>query len=346
MPISINNQLVQIGLRIKYLRKQKKLTQTKLAELVNVDVKTIKRIEAGKSNTGLIPFIEILQVLQENVTEVFPQGSFKKEGKLKKNIIIAWWSGGVTSAVACKWALETYKNVEVVFIDTNNEDTDTYRFLKDCEKWYGITIKRITNNKYISIEEVWDKYSSLNTANGAICSSELKRDVRVKYQNLGKHYAQVFGFDASEKERQRNMKLNYPEINNIAPLIEHGLTKQDCIKIIKEANIEVPNMYKRGYSNNNCFKTGCIQGGVGYWQKIQRESPEKFEAMAEREHRYTRLKKKPITVLRIKKDGIMHPCFLKPLKGFKYHIGIAKGREPKALVECNGFCHTKLEEFE
>lgn len=345
MAKSTEKQLLELGKRIKYLRKQKKITQEQLSKKLNIDVKTIKRIESGTNNTGITNILSILEALNENITTALPQLKIKQTGKFKKNVVIAWWSGGVTSAVACKWALDTYQHVEIVFIDTHNEDPDTYRFLKDSEVWYGRKIKTITS-KYKNITEVWDKYKTLNTAHGAICSSELKRTPRIHYQDLNKHFAQIFGFDISEKERHRNMRLNYPEINNISPLIELGLTKQDCIKILKEAKIQVPNMYKRGYNNNNCFMTGCIRGGIGYWQKIQREEPEKFDAMAQREHRYTKSKKEPVTVLRIKKGGEIHPCFLKPFKDYKYHIGMVKGREPKPLVECNGFCYTKLEEEE
>ena len=56
-----------------------------------------------------------------------------------KEPIICWFSGGVTSAVACSLAIDKYgkDNCRCVFIDTKNEDDDSYRFLKDCEKWYG-----------------------------------------------------------------------------------------------------------------------------------------------------------------------------------------------------------------
>lgn len=55
-----------------------------------------------------------------------------------ENPVIAWWSGGVTSAVTCKLCIDWFgvENVRVVFIDTHNEDEDTFRFLKECEKWY------------------------------------------------------------------------------------------------------------------------------------------------------------------------------------------------------------------
>ena len=60
--------------------------------------------------------------------------------------VICWWSGGITSAVACKVAIDLYgkDNCEVIMIDTHNEHSDTYRFKDDCSKWYGLPIKTIS----------------------------------------------------------------------------------------------------------------------------------------------------------------------------------------------------------
>jgi len=60
--------------------------------------------------------------------------------------VIGWWSGGITSAVACKIAIDMYgvENCRIVMIDTENEHPDTYRFKKDCEDWYGLPIEIIT----------------------------------------------------------------------------------------------------------------------------------------------------------------------------------------------------------
>jgi len=101
-------------------------------------------------------------------------------------LIICWWSGGVTSAVACKLAIELYglESCRIVFMDTHNEDEDTYRFKADCAKWYGKEIETISEigGKYDSIQDVWQTHLSLNTANGAICSSRLKAELRKKWQ--------------------------------------------------------------------------------------------------------------------------------------------------------------------
>ena len=57
--------------------------------------------------------------------------------------IIAWFSCGATSAVACKVGLSMYENVRVVYIETGSSHPDNERFLQDCEKWFGCEIKVI-----------------------------------------------------------------------------------------------------------------------------------------------------------------------------------------------------------
>ena len=62
------------------------------------------------------------------------------------------------------------------------------------------------------------------------------------------------------------------------PLIEKKITKPGALEIVRRAGIEIPTMYKLGYSNNNCV--GCVKGGKGYWNKIRQDFPEQFDRMA------------------------------------------------------------------
>lgn len=138
------------------------------------------------------------------------------------------------------------------------------------------------------------------------------------------------------------MTANHPEINPIYPLLLYGIDKKDCIKILQDNNINIPKSYILGYSNNNCFKTGCIQGGIGYWQKIKNDFPEKFEKMANIEHEITNKKRKPVTILR---DQSTKPYTLVFLKRHPDYPNIKildemKGRKILPLIECNGFCGT------
>jgi len=265
-----------------------------------------------------------------------------------ENPIIAWWSGGITSAVTCKLCIDWFgsENVRLIFIDTGNENDDTYIFKSHCEAWYHKEIETIRNPDFRNIQEVWYKHKSLNVATGAICSTVLKRLVREDFQKNNLFSYQAFGFDIDELNRARMLKLNHPDSRPIYPLIIELLRKKDCIKIVQDANnmfltIELPSTYKKGYLNNNCFKTGCVQGGIGYWQKIQREEVSKFDAMAKVEHELTDLKGEPVTMLKDQSKG-GGLVFLKPHPNYPNikDISMMKGREPKPLFECNGFCGT------
>lgn len=256
--------------------------------------------------------------------------------------IIGWWSGGVTSAVACKLTIDLFgvKDCRIIFIDTGNEDYDTYRFKKDCEKWYGISIETITglsDDKFLTIQSVWRHYKSLNVANGSICSSTLKRDVRLKWQKNNSYKYQIFGFDIDESKRAKSMTRNYENAKAIYPLLLHGMSKIMCIDLLGENKIEIPRSYKLGFHNNNCFKTMCIQGGIGYWQKVQRDMLIKFDTMADIEHELTDLKGEPVTMLKdqSKGGGLL---FLKPHPKYPNikDISMKKGRDPKPLMDCNG----------
>ncbi len=269
--------------------------------------------------------------------------------------IVCWFSGGITSAVACKLAIDLYgkENCRVIMIDTMNEDDDTYRFKDDCSIWYGVKIETIKTGAYKNIQETWYKHLSLNTANGAICSYMLKRRVREKWEKENEFSHQVFGFEFDKKElnRAKSLKLNHSHTEPIFPLLMFGLDKPDCIKFVQDAGIDIPRAYKLGLSNNNCLKTGCIQGGIGYWQKIKRDMPDLYEKMSKVESELTELKGEPVTMLKdqskLAKKKVSDTgnkkanlVFLKPNKSYPDHKSIddMTGREPEPLVDCNGFC--------
>lgn len=256
--------------------------------------------------------------------------------------IIAWWSGGITSAITCKLCIDLYglENVRIIFIDTFNEDDDTYRFKKDCEKWYGKEIETITRigKKYEKIQDVWYKFKSLNVAGGAVCSSELKRELRKEWEKENDFKYQAFGFDIDEIKRVKSMTRNYRKTAKpIFPLLMFGYTKQDCVQIALENGLKLPNAYVLGFLNNNCLGTMCVQGGIGYWQKVQRDFPEKFDAMAKVEHDLSDLKNEPVTMCKDQSENgglvfLMHNPKFPNVKD----ISMMKGREPKPLMDCNG----------
>lgn len=196
-------------------------------------------------------------------------------------MIIAWFSCGVTSAVACKIVLSLYDDVQVYYIDTGSGHPDNTRFLADCEKWYEKPIYTIRSDKYTCVADVLRK-GFINGAHGAACTLELKKKVRYKLEKVvGSWDGQVWGFDFDPKEINRAIRLKqqYPDTKPLFPLIERQITKPDTMGMLWKAGIKQPVMYSMGYNNNNCI--GCVKGGMGYWNKIRKDFPEVFAQMAQ-----------------------------------------------------------------
>lgn len=199
--------------------------------------------------------------------------------------IICWFSCGVTSAVACKLAIDRYgkENVDIYYIEINSAHEDNERFIRECEKWYGVKIKRVRSRKYEDQFEVIEKERFINGPYGAKCSKVLKKEVRFEVQALYDNALQIFGFEFAKKEINRAVRFlqQFPEAFPRFPLIETGINKKECAYILLEAGIALPAMYELGYSNNNCI--GCVKGGKGYWNKIRIDFPWYFNRMTKLE---------------------------------------------------------------
>jgi len=239
--------------------------------------------------------------------------------------VLAWFSCGDASAVAAKLAVEKHGDrCEVLYCDTfAYEHPDNRRFFDDVQKWIGVEIKILRSEKYRDIYDVFEKTRWLVGVGGARCTTELKKNVRKAYQEVDDIH--VFGFTSEEQSRvDRFWKENH-ELYAEFPLLEAGLTKRDCHRIVRDAGIEVPAMYKLGYKNNNCI--GCVKGQSGYWNKIRVDFPEAFDRMAAMERTLNAAINKSYAG-----DGKRKRVFLDELDP-------STGRyEPEPDIECGVLC--------
>lgn len=182
-----------------------------------------------------------------------------------------------------KLLVEKFPDCEIVNCSSTmvNEHPDNIRFMSDVEAWIGKKIVSLYSQEYKDIFDVFDKTGWLVGHGMARCTIELKRAVREAYQNIGDIHC--FGMTADEPQRIKRFKRDNPELYLMFPLVDAGLTKQDCINMILQAGIELPAMYLLGYKNNNCI--GCVKGGKGYWSKIRVDFPEHFRRMCEQERK-------------------------------------------------------------
>lgn len=192
--------------------------------------------------------------------------------------IVCQFSCGAASAVATKLALAQYgqtHDVQIVNAFIQQEHPDNRRFLADCEKWFGRTVTVLRDEKYgASTVEVFRREQFMRSREGAPCSRHLKRKLLDAWKRP--EDVMVLGFTAEEQGRYDDILERFP--STLAPLIEKGLTKADCLAMVERAGIELPAMYRLGFNNANCI--GCVKGGEGYWNKVRRDFPEQFEELA------------------------------------------------------------------
>lgn len=242
--------------------------------------------------------------------------------------IAVWVSCGAPSAVAAKMTADAYRwsDVEIVLCNHRviEEGEDNQRFLRDVAEWIGIPITDVPHPKYpnCSAEEVWDHEKAMVFVRGAPCTRLLKRQAGAYWEVANPVDWHVFGFTSEEKRRSDRFMLT--EKPNVLPiLIDAGVTRDDCFRIIREAGIELPEAYRLGYPNANC--RGCVKAtSPTYWNHVRTVDPDVFARRAEQSRRIG------VPLVRVKGRRI----FLDDLSPD------TKGRPMKTLpaVDCSAFC--------
>lgn len=205
---------------------------------------------------------------------------------------VCWVSAGISSFMAGYLAGDVDK---WIYIDIQDQHTDSIRFIKDCEKAIGKEIEVLRSKEYRSVEECVRVFGGFrNPANGfAPCTNWLKKRVRKEWEEQHKDYelTYVWGFDLKEKSRAERTVESNQQANHEFPLIDKGLSKEEVHGLFDRTfDFARPKMYELGYPNNNCI--GCVKGGMGYWNNIRKDFPEVFESRAklERDVGYSMLK--------------------------------------------------------
>ena len=231
---------------------------------------------------------------------------------------VCWISAGVSSFIAgylCKSEIDKY-----IYIDICEQHEDSIRFIKDCEIVLGKEVE-ILQSRYASVANVIHQFRFINSAYGAKCTDVLKKRVRKEWESQWTEpITYYWGMDLNERHRAVRLTEAMENFSHRFPLIEKGLTKQDCHAMCKQIGIKRPLMYDLGYNNNNCI--GCVKGGMGYWNKIRKDFPETFKRVG-----------------RLERE-INHSCLK---QYFLDELPEGVGREDEPIVEdCSIFCQLGL----
>jgi hypothetical protein len=201
-------------------------------------------------------------------------------------LTVSWFSGGVSSAVATKIAINQIDKIIYQHIDDQHEDT--LRFVADCERWFGVPIE-IMQSPYKSVEAACLAMSFINGIHGATCTRILKRRLRKEWEIQNcffVNFRYVWGMDCTENKPRPPRKISrvegirdaMPQQEHLFPLVDHNITKEEAHGILAKAGIRRPAMYDLGFPNNNCKV--CVKGGKGYMNLCRKVFPVEFKARA------------------------------------------------------------------
>lgn len=198
-------------------------------------------------------------------------------------------SGGLASAYCAKLALEKYPKDKIIlyFNDTKWEHPDLYRFLDDLSKHFDHPITYDNDGR--TVEQVFIDNNAIANNRMPFCSRILKAERLQKYFNDGDTI--IFGIGCNETHRAKRIIDVY---NNITiktgkkvyclfPLISNNITKNQITNYFRSVNIEIPTLYKLGFSHNNC-SGGCVRSGKSQWKLLYEKLPEVYKAREDTEN--------------------------------------------------------------
>lgn len=192
-----------------------------------------------------------------------------KKGDHQRHIVTI--SGGVSSAYVAKWVKENIEgDIVYYFNDTGWEHPDLYRFLKDIEKALDIKIHRDSDGR--TPEAVFYDERMLGSNRTPNCSKILKATRLQKFAWVGD--VLYFGIDTTEIKRAARISMVYRRLGmtTVFPILENPIAKDDIMREVEALGVEIPQLYKDGFSHNNC-SGGCVRSGRKQWASLYRKYP-------------------------------------------------------------------------
>lgn len=195
---------------------------------------------------------------------------------------IVSFSGGLGSWMAAKRVAERYgtDNLYLVFTDVLFEDEDLYRFLPEAAENVGGELVWITDGR--TPYDVFREKRYMGNTRTAHCSEALKSTPFYKWvddfmaDNPLEEVIIYLGIDWTESHRLDNARKRRPKYTIEAPLCDKPLLSGvDIREALKGEGIDLPRLYKMGFSHNNCGGA-CVKAGQGQWERVLKEMPERY----------------------------------------------------------------------
>jgi hypothetical protein len=231
---------------------------------------------------------------------------------------IVSFSAGLSSALTVERVLNRYgaDAVEVVFMDTQIEDDDNYRFLDDCRRRWGVPITVLADGH--TPYQVFEHQHIIPNQKIAPCTFRLKIDVFVKYleSKSDEEITVHIGYDFSEMHRCDATRLNYEARGWHVdfPLLWKPIEFRRYSDVVRnDWGIEPPRMYAMGYTHANCGGM-CVKQGQGDWIRTLINFPERFAKVEQWETSMREQLGVNYALLRDQRGGTVTPLTLRELR--------------------------------
>ena len=230
---------------------------------------------------------------------------------------IIFYSGGIGSWMTAKRVIKRVgkKNVILLFTDTLIEDEDLYRFIKETVAEMGAEYVEISDGR-----TPWDVFKDvryLGNSRLAQCSHILKQKPARKWIEENFKYDECIlylGIDWTEEHRTKAPTKNWLPYRVEFPMCEEPyLDKLDMLNELKKLDIEIPRLYKLGFSHNNCSGF-CVRAGQAHFKKLLEQMPELYKHHEEKEQEMREFLDKDVSILKRTVKGQQMKLTLKQLR--------------------------------
>lgn len=244
------------------------------------------------------------------------------------------FSGGIGSWATAKRVAEEHgvDDLTLLFADVKGstadphigEDEDLYRFNADAAANVGAELVVVSDGR--NIWEVFKDDRFLGNSRLANCSKFLKqRPSRAWLEaNRSPDDTVVYvGIDWTETHRLPAIEKAYLPYTAKAPLTDPPyLDKEQMIEWAVKEGLEPPRLYARGFPHNNCGG-GCVRAGMGQFEMLLRQNPERFATWERKEQEIRDHLAKDVSILKDRRKTANNPAG-KPvpltLKSFRERI--------------------------